>query len=300
MKQLILLIILFWLSTSTIGQTNIYHPYVTDSVMRTTYWIYSMGNEEYFCYNWIGDTTINSTLYSKCSRVSNNPTPHLVYYGGLRQDIPNEKLYYIDLSNTEYDISVNQHLNIGDTLQIPCKFFEAFKIGFCYDPDDGTAIITKIDSILIGTTYLKKYQTGASLSYSFNPLVFICGIGIYEITGFEYGYTLYCYAVNNVSLIGPPLSICHCSLLTDMKEPATAIDAISIRPNPVRDYLEIEIGNLSEDNSFIITNILGQSVLERNITENKSLIDLSNLTGGIYFMRVEHNKTVCNYKIIKE
>ena len=124
------------------GQTNVYHPFPTDSAV----WFYITSNlsgNQYDYYQWLGDTIINSVSYKKESRKQNSSS--YSYIGGIRQDIPNEKIYKIDLSGVEKDISINQYLNVGDTLP------------FAILPGD-TSIITSIDSVQIGANYHKRYN----------------------------------------------------------------------------------------------------------------------------------------------
>ncbi len=75
---------------------------------------------------------------------------------------------------------------------------------------------------------------------------------------------------------------------------------ISVYPNPATDKITIEISGLSKESSFTIVNIEGQQLITRQITEPKTQIDISNLTAGVYFVRLTNDRTVGVGKFIKE
>jgi len=102
-------------------QTNVYQPFPLDSAV----WAREYGTNYGTTYTketWLGDTIINSHTYTKRYN-SNYPFTLNTYGGGVRQDIPNEKVYYIDLNGIETDISVNQHLDSGDV--VPFNLWDA-------------------------------------------------------------------------------------------------------------------------------------------------------------------------------
>ncbi|WP_299525912.1 T9SS type A sorting domain-containing protein [Winogradskyella sp.] len=68
---------------------------------------------------------------------------------------------------------------------------------------------------------------------------------------------------------------------------------IDLKSNPVKDFLEIS--NLTKTSDFQIFNINGQ-LLKKGIVNRDDKIDVSNLTTGIYFVRINS----VNLKIIKQ
>lgn len=69
-------------------------------------------------------------------------------------------------------------------------------------------------------------------------------------------------------------------------------------PNPVKDVL-----NISSDNaltSVSIYNIMGQQVFTKSINANEDTINVSGLTSGTYFVKVQAEDKVKTLKIIKE
>jgi len=71
---------------------------------------------------------------------------------------------------------------------------------------------------------------------------------------------------------------------------------IKIYPNPVQDLLKIDFNNV-EVTSIKIYNLLGKQVFEQNGMVDKS-INVSNLTSGMYLMKVATNMGQLNKRIV--
>ena len=72
---------------------------------------------------------------------------------------------------------------------------------------------------------------------------------------------------------------------------------LSCYPNPASDFITIETHTKGQ---VSIINIHGQELLKQTITEPKTLVDISSLPNGIYFVRVMGEKTVGVGKVIKQ
>ena len=72
--------------------------------------------------------------------------------------------------------------------------------------------------------------------------------------------------------------------------------AISIFPNPANNT--IALSNLTQEYSVSIFNLLGQKIKEQVVSNNKNSIDISNLTSGIYLLKVDGYDNVL--KFVKE
>ena len=79
-------------------------------------------------------------------------------------------------------------------------------------------------------------------------------------------------------------------------EQNTTDNYVSIFPNPTNSVLNVYANNFRK---VEIINFLGQVVYQNQITENQFQIDVSNLTSGIYFVRLSGEQTVTK-KFIKE
>ena len=79
-------------------------------------------------------------------------------------------------------------------------------------------------------------------------------------------------------------------------EEETAANAVSIYPNPASTMLNVHAENYS---NVQIINFLGQVVYSANITANDFQINVSNLSNGVYFIRL-NGETTTTQKFIKK
>jgi hypothetical protein len=91
------------------------------------------------------------------------------------------------------------------------------------------------------------------------------------------------------------------SACTSISNDASSLDVeINIYPNPSNGILNIELGTV-ENTSLIITNALGQIVLNEKVNKELFSLNLSNFSNGVYFIQVlNNNKTIKAQKIIKQ
>ncbi|NJM79043.1 MAG: T9SS type A sorting domain-containing protein [Flavobacterium sp.] len=71
-----------------------------------------------------------------------------------------------------------------------------------------------------------------------------------------------------------------------------------VYPNPVKDILTLEY--TTSISSVKIINLLGQEVISRNVNDNETKIDMSQLNSGAYIVNVIIDDTVQSIKVIKE
>lgn len=90
-------------------------------------------------------------------------------------------------------------------------------------------------------------------------------------------------------------SICFTTAIADTK----ANKAIEIFPNPVSDYLQLEMPAEFEDVSIIITTVNGKVLISKEINKMKT-INVSALSAGIYFIQVKSATTNFYSKFIKD
>jgi Leucine-rich repeat (LRR) protein len=77
-------------------------------------------------------------------------------------------------------------------------------------------------------------------------------------------------------------------------------DYFSVYPNPVNDILNIRIKNIIEMKSITVYDILGQLVIVVPNAKNISKIDISKLTTGNYFLKMNTDKGTSSTKLIKK
>jgi uncharacterized repeat protein (TIGR01451 family) len=76
-------------------------------------------------------------------------------------------------------------------------------------------------------------------------------------------------------------------------------DYFSVYPNPVNDILNIETKNSIEIQSMAVYDVLGQIIIAVPDASTVSNIDVSKLTTGNYFLKMNTNKGTSNGKFIK-
>ena len=75
--------------------------------------------------------------------------------------------------------------------------------------------------------------------------------------------------------------------------PENAEEAIAMYPNPVRDRLTVKAENL---HSVEVFNLVGQMVM----VSTSSVIDMSDLNQGVYFVRVMTDGNAITKRIVKQ
>ncbi len=75
-----------------------------------------------------------------------------------------------------------------------------------------------------------------------------------------------------------------------------ATSNVSVYPNPNNGFITLEVNNVGENNTVVITNTIGQVVYKTILTNTKTIIDLSHQPNGIYFVNIGN----ITKKIIKE
>jgi photosystem II stability/assembly factor-like uncharacterized protein len=78
-------------------------------------------------------------------------------------------------------------------------------------------------------------------------------------------------------------------------------NAIKIYPNPSSTTITISMPATPDKNTFMtINNINGQALLSRQITEQQTVVDVSGLNVGVYFVKVADDRTVKVGKFVKK
>lgn len=83
-----------------------------------------------------------------------------------------------------------------------------------------------------------------------------------------------------------------------LSEPSFDNLSFTIYPNPVKDVLQIKGQNIDTIETIKIFDISGKLVIEEKKDINQ--LDVSNLSSGLFILKVETNKRIFTQKIIKE
>jgi subtilisin family serine protease len=73
-----------------------------------------------------------------------------------------------------------------------------------------------------------------------------------------------------------------------------------VYPNPTNDSISVTFSNDSDVKTIAIYTILGQKVLEKNISNQTPTISLKSLNSGVYFYKIQSNDFSKSGKIIKQ
>jgi hypothetical protein len=261
-----------------------------------------------------GDTIINSIHYMK-------QYAEKTVTAGIRNDIPNKKVYRYLFNTHAEELLYDFDLNVGDTI------FK--KNGFGFFPDlfltplyikIDTAWVFRIDSILMphDNLYHKRFNFMAKVKPLMSPSVLansdklihsgtvnikieplIEGVGEYynaisEFDDKEYFWSLryFCISIDKKTIIsdpGPGMSPPHdpalCNTIITNVAEEIGLNRSVLFPNPSNGKLELRT-KPSINNHFEINDILGKKIYASKIENETTAIDLRDETPGIYFIRI--------------
>jgi hypothetical protein len=289
------------------AQTNLYHPFPTSG----TYWRESSGGyQSGFCADYqdfiIGDTVIGGLIYNNIRRIgvtyyedtqgfcTSIITGHFSeYMGAYRNDSINKKVYLfspsLSVDTLLYDFNLNQ--------------FDTLHPTFLYDPNWGaTSFVSEIDSVLIGSSYHKRFWI--SSSFSTNYVQLIEGIGstfgllAQIVPPFESGSLLSCVIQDGVTVY--PDSSYMCELVEGVPEFLKHILTFNISPNPNPGFTTVNFVQKQNTVNLLIFDLFGVVRLRIFGIKNGEKINLSNLNSGLYiYQALQENSIISTGKIIK-
>ena len=77
-------------------------------------------------------------------------------------------------------------------------------------------------------------------------------------------------------------------------------ESIKIFPSPATNKITLETELSAKSNTVSILNIQGQEILKQVVTTTKTVIDISDLSKGIYFIKYENENGSDTQKLIKQ
>ena len=95
-------------------------------------------------------------------------------------------------------------------------------------------------------------------------------------------------------------SVCF-DITTVNAEPDLEGSLIQFSPNPVKDFLQIDFGQVWEDGTIILSNLQGQLVFRVKIShQDKYFVDMSNFPDGIYLILFQAKGAAISRRIVKQ
>ena len=249
----------------------------TGNPWDTIYWTES--------YKITGDTIISEQTYKKVYFSEEETPPNWEYKGGIREE--DEKVWYFPkYGNGEtkiYDFT----LNVGDTLGYQ---YQAVMVvdSIAFHEISGVERKHIYFSYIDFSPYTELWIEGIGSNYG----IFSVGSG-----GSLGGWTwLLCMSENeDLIYMNPNYNSCHL-ISTDIEETDNSI--IEIYPNPARDKINIKNTESIKIESISIIDLKGQKLLE--FEKNKTELDLSEISTGIYLLMVTSEKGEIIRKLIVE
>ena len=278
------------------AQTNVYQPYPLDNASWTIRTI--DGNtappviEDWITKTWGGQITIGGVTYTEVL-----DDPNMV---GVRQDIPNKQVFYIDDQGVEYDASFDQDVQVGDTVFLT----EAFLILNMF-PDapnsgsgaGGSAVVEGIDSVLVGPTYRKRITMSADINTTgFNSADYICGVHFSEtVTSISNSSLLDCFYVEGEQYFGDPSNPYCTAGIEELSEVNT-----QIYPNPSNDVFFIDFDQSEQLLEIHLLDLMGKRIASFDKNKASSGFDISNYPSGMYIVEAIFEKGKSQSTLLKE
>lgn len=88
------------------------------------------------------------------------------------------------------------------------------------------------------------------------------------------------------------------SVYAGISEPQ--VSTFSVYPNPATDKITLETTGTIEGCKLVLINVAGQELISQQVSERKTVIDITTLPSGVYFVRLTNERMVKVGKIIKQ
>ncbi|WP_294669858.1 T9SS type A sorting domain-containing protein [uncultured Fluviicola sp.] len=239
---------------------------------------YASDSVKFYC---DGDTIINAVAFKKLMYAGNTSsqvvplTPISGYYGAIRNDVPNKKVYFVSKGyDSSYqgtgDLLYDFDLNIGDS--IATHFISTDK-----EP------VSQIDSVLYCGAYHKRYSSpsgyfiieGIGSQHGLIPVKFAT----------NFGYTM-CYEETGNQ------SCTNCNIALSLED--NTLNRLAIFPNPTTGSIQIQS---DLDILYLELYDADGSLVER-INDSKTGIDLKR--SGVYLLKIHTDSGEFVRRLIRE
>ncbi len=288
MKKTIILIIISTWTLTTFSQD--YYPLIQENRTWNVISVALVGPYPWdttystLTYEFFGDTTIDSHTYLKLYESNEENPTNWNLWCYMRDD--NKKIWYRRDSDDDeilmYDFTANQ----GDTLSVGLQA--------PYEP----LIVDSIGVVEINDTeriiyYLSNYEYSETWIDGIGSNKGICWSGSALIVGGWYRFL--CMSENGELIYMNP-NYESCYLITEINEINNPI--IQIYPNPSKEFIRIENNQNAEIKSITLININGQ--ITKQFDSKKTYLDISEITSGLYILKISYENVVLTEKVIIE
>ena len=278
-----------------VAQTNVYHSFPdSNAVWRIDFQDHSNPwNTVYYSYQYYvdGDSTLSDSSKWIKLLVSGYPPSSTSFINSqlaylIKNDSQNQIVYYKNCGGCD-SILFNFSVQANDTIK---NWYGLYSGDF--------AIVSSVDSCFIYPSYRRRINTP--------QFYLIDGIGSSKgifvgLASFESNSELVCMALNDTTVF-PHLND-PCTLVNSIENSKRIVPCVSIYPNPVEEQLTIDCQNLVRTNlkRFILYDILGRILIEQQITERITSINMTDITPGVFVLMLENsNHDIFFKKLIKK
>lgn len=236
-----------------------------------------------YSFQYSKDTIINDSLFH-FFQVENSFSRKLVYYDSGK--VYESANWNYDHKTLIYDFS----LELNDTFIGKGVTFQPIEL-----------VVSMVSTITLTNGETRKYLELSDGVNEFNTRRWVDGIGdidygLFRWADFEGGYTeLVCHRGDSGLIhLGGNFNEMFCDSMTNVflvgLDEIAEISEIEVVPNPVVDQVEVSFRNWNGDCfSVELINSMSQVVKSEKINNRKSIaIDLSDLSSGIYYVRVSN------------
>jgi hypothetical protein len=127
--------------------------------------------------------------------------------------------------------------------------------------------------------------------------LFISGTTAYINPTVTTTYTLTGTDVSGCS--GIATKVLSVSACLGINQIASTLNGVSVYPNPTSGIITVELKN-GLDKTIQVTDITGRVILSSGATADKFNVNMSNLAPGIYYVKIESNKSAGVVKVVKQ
>lgn len=248
------------------------------------------------------DTSFN-TLNYRLVELSLDSNKSFNTIGFIREDILTKKVYFLEKDSVNEKLIYDFSLKLGDSVIVYSRGYEPFKAGFNY------LKVEKIDSVLINGIKTKQIHFKHRI-YSMVTEFWIEGIG--SSNGIIYSGiidrirlestlpNLLCVEYGN-DLIFKRFNFCYSKKQVGLNQ--LNKNDLNIYPNPNQGTFVLSVNDDSELNSIRVFDMTGKEFEfeKTDISTNKILINLSNITAGLYIIEtIDTNGILKSFKFTKD
>lgn len=275
------------LNAQTISYQPIHGNY-TQYVYRYQHWNGSENVESFSKTIWSGDTIINGQHYVRIFQGG-------AYTGGIREDVANQQRFFIDLNDTETDITISHFLTVGTILTDSSKYMNAFRTYFGYfDGNYDTLYVDQVDSILeVNGTYSATYHLRRLPQP--NTFVFNTYRGVLNYQKLEFAMDQVCYREDGEQT--PPGQETPWTIMCDLGMNENDLLQIELFPNPASELLNLS-GDLASITDMAIYDLNGKMIKQVPLPDVYSGVSLKELKSGIYFLSMNGTTKVLRFQKI--